>query len=65
LKQIFDSRDNANFVVVVAFSVKASIVEAVQVSRLTEQMLVFNLQTGRKLTGSLAISGGSGNDIDF
>ena len=50
---------------VVAFSVKASSVNTVQVSPLSEQMLIFNLQTGQKFTGSLAISGGSGNDIDF
>jgi hypothetical protein len=50
---------------VVAFSVKASSVESVEVSPLTEQMLVFNLQTGQKFTGSLSISGSSGNDINF
>lgn len=50
---------------VVAFSVKASNVETVQVSPLHEQMLIFNLKTGQRFTGSLAISGGSGNDIDF
>lgn len=50
---------------VVAFSVKASSVESVEVSPLTQQMLVFNLQTGQKFTGSLSISGGSGNDINF
>lgn len=50
----------------VAFSlVKASSVETVQVGPLSEQMLTFNLQTGQKFTGSLAISGGSGEDIDF
>jgi hypothetical protein len=51
---------------VVAFSfVKASSVETVQVGALSEQMLIFNLSNGQKFTGSLAISGGSGNDIDF
>jgi len=50
---------------VVAFSVKASSVETVQVGALSEQMLIFNLKTGQKFTGSLAVSGGSGNDIDF
>jgi hypothetical protein len=51
---------------VVAFSfVNASNVETVQVGALSEQMLIFNLKTGQKFTGSLAISGGSGNDIDF
>jgi hypothetical protein len=50
---------------VVAFSfVKASSVETVQVGALSEQMLIFNLKTGQKFTGSLAISGGN-NDIDF
>ncbi len=50
----------------VAFaSVNASNVEVVQVGALSEQMLTFNLKSGQKFTGSLAISGGSGNDIDF
>lgn len=51
---------------VVVFSfVNASSVETVQVGALSEKMLIFNLKTGQKFTGSLAISGGSGNDIDF
>ena len=50
---------------VVAFSVEASSVNTVQVGPLSDQMLIFNLETGQKFTGSLAISGGSGNDIDF
>jgi hypothetical protein len=50
---------------VVVFSVKASSVETIQVGALSEQMLIFNLKSGQKFTGSLAISGGSGNDIDF
>jgi hypothetical protein len=50
---------------VVAFSVNASNVETVQVGALSEQMLIFNLKTGQRFTGSLAISGGSSNDIDF
>jgi hypothetical protein len=50
----------------VAFSLaRASSVEIVQVGAMSEQTLVFNLQTGQKFTGSLAISGGSGNDINF
>jgi hypothetical protein len=50
----------------VAFSlVNASSVQTVQVAPMTEQMLIFNLQTGQKFTGTLAISGGSGEDIDF
>jgi len=49
---------------VVAFSVKASSVETVQVGALSEEMVTFNLNTGQKFTGSLSISGG-GNDIDF
>lgn len=44
--------------------VNASNVETVQVSPLSEQMLTFNLETGQKFTGSLAISGG-GEDITF
>jgi hypothetical protein len=49
---------------VVAFSVKASSVETVQVGALSEEMVTFNLSGGQKFTGSLSISGG-GNDIDF
>lgn len=49
-----------------AFSVvSASQVTSVQVSPGQEQMLTYNLQSGDKFTGSLSISGGSGNDIDF
>jgi hypothetical protein len=44
---------------------RASSIETVQVGALSEQMLVFNLKRGQKFTGSLAISGGSGNDINF
>jgi hypothetical protein len=51
---------------VVAFSfVKASSVETVQVSPLSWKSLIFNLNTGQKFTGSLSISGGSGNDVNF
>lgn len=51
---------------VVALSfVNASSVETVQVSPLTWQSLIFNLDTGQKFSGSLSISGGSGNDINF
>jgi hypothetical protein len=53
------------FLLSVVVSVKASSVETVQVGALSEQMLIFNLKSGQKFTGSLAISGGSGNDIDF
>jgi len=50
---------------VVAFSfVNASNVEVVQVDPFTTKMIIFNLTSGQKFTGSLAISGGS-NDIDF
>jgi hypothetical protein len=49
---------------VVAFSVKASSVETVQVGALSEEMVTFNLNSGQTFTGSLSISGG-GNDIDF
>lgn len=49
----------------VAFTIaNASNVEVIQVDALTEKTLTFNLNSGQKFTGSLAISGG-GNDIDF
>lgn len=53
------------FFVFVATFAKASQVEVVQVDPLTQKMLTFNLNDGQKFTGSLAVSGGSGNDIDF
>jgi len=53
------------FLVFVTTFVKASQVEVVQVDPLTQKMLTFNLNDGQKFTGSLAVSGGSGNDIDF
>lgn len=50
----------------VAFSLaNASSVETVQVGPLSQQTLIFNLDSGQKFSGSLSISGGSGNDIDF
>jgi len=53
------------FLVLALSLASASQVKVIQVSPLTEQMLIFNLDSGQKFTGSLAISGGSGNDIDF
>jgi len=53
------------FLVIACSFVNASHVEVVQVDPLTTKMLIFNLNSGQKFTGSLAISGGSGNDIDF
>ena len=51
---------------VIGFSfANASNVEVIQVDALTEKTLTFNLNSGQKFTGSLAISGGGGNDIDF
>lgn len=50
----------------VAFSsAKASEVKTIQVSPGYDQIITFNLSARQKFTGSLAISGGSGNDIDF
>jgi len=51
-----------------AFSVSfvyASQVKTVQVGALQEQMIAFNLGNGDKFSGSLSITGGGGNDIDF
>lgn len=53
------------FLVIACSVVNASRVEVLQVDPLTTRMLIFNLNSGQKFTGSLAISGGSGNDIDF
>jgi hypothetical protein len=53
------------FLVAASFSANASQVESVQVSPGYQQMVSFNLSVGQKFTGSLAITGGSGNDINF
>jgi hypothetical protein len=45
--------------------VSASQVETTQVSAGTSQTLTFNLSSQDRFSGSLSISGGSGNDIDF
>lgn len=51
---------------ILAFAiVQASQVKTVQVSPLSEATLVFNLDDGDKFAGSLSITGGGGNDIDF
>ena len=50
----------------VAFSsAKASEVKTIQVGPGYDQMITLNVSAWQKFTGSLAISGGSGNDIDF
>lgn len=45
--------------------VNATQVETMQVSPLTKKMLIVNLDEGEKFSGSLTISGGANNDIDF
>jgi hypothetical protein len=51
---------------VTVFSIaNASEVEVVQVNVLSTRTLIFNLNSGQRFSGSLAISGGAGNDIDF
>ena len=44
---------------------KASDVRVVSIGPLTTRTLTFNLNQGQRFSGSLSISGGSGNDIDF
>jgi len=43
----------------------ATDVQIIQVDALSTKTLIFNLKNGQRFSGSLAISGGSGNDIDF
>lgn len=43
----------------------AAHVESIQVDALSTSMLTVNLKSGQKFSGSLSISGGGGNDIDF
>lgn len=50
---------------VILLCANASQVETLQVAPLTERMLIFNLSEGDKFSGSLSISGGADNDIDF
>ena len=45
--------------------VNATKVRTVQVEPLTKRMLIFDLDKGDKFSGSLAISGGANNDINF
>lgn len=53
-------------VLVVSFSfANASQVESVTVNPMQQQMLTFNLSSAQRFTGSLSISGGSGNDVNF
>jgi hypothetical protein len=51
---------------VVAFSfVNASQIESYQIGPGQIQVVSFNLSSGEKFTGSVAITGGSGNDVNF
>lgn len=43
----------------------AADVEVIHVDALSTKILVFTLKNGQRFSGSLAISGGGGNDIDF
>jgi len=49
----------------IAEAAYGSQIETLLVSPLSWKILVFNLKGGDKFTGSLSISGGAGNDIDF
>lgn len=53
------------FLAILVSCVSATQVETIQVPPLIKKMFVFNLDEGEKVTGSLSISGGSGNDINF
>jgi len=43
----------------------ATIVRTLQVSPLTKKMLIVSLDAGENFSGSISISGGANNDIDF
>ncbi len=53
------------FIILPMVLVNASQVETTQVPALSSQTWVINLDSGDSFSGSLSISGGSGNDIDF
>ena len=53
------------FFCLIAGAAYGSQVETLLVSPLSKRILVFNLRRGDKFTGSISISGGAGNDIDF
>ena len=53
------------FLILPIVLVNASQVETAQVSPFSSQTWVINLNSGDSFSGSLSISGGSGNDIDF
>ena len=46
-------------------TVNASQVQSIQVSPGYEQTLTYNLSSGQTFSGSISISGGSGNDVNF
>jgi len=53
------------FLTIPILCVSAIKVETLQIDPLTGRMLIFNLSEGDKFSGSLSISGGANNDIDF
>lgn len=46
-------------------SAEAANVEVLSIGPFATKTLTFNLKNGQRVSGSLSISGGSGNDIDF
>jgi len=53
------------FLTIPILCVSATQIETLQIDPLTKRMLIFNLSEGDKFSGSLSISGGTNNDIDF
>lgn len=52
-------------VIITFSSVKASQVDSVSVSQMSTNILTYNLDSGQTFSGSISISGGSGNDVNF
>jgi len=64
-KYVFGKLIIVLFLAIMILCVSASEVETLQIDPLTKRMLIFNLAEGDKFSGSLSISGGANNDIDF
>jgi hypothetical protein len=64
-KQFFRKVIIVLFLAIPILCVSASEVETLQIDPLTKRMLIFNLAEADKFSGSLSISGGANNDIDF
>jgi hypothetical protein len=64
-KHIFLKAIIVLFLSIPILCVSATEIETLQIDPLTKRMLIFNLSEGDRFSGSLSISGGTNNDINF